>query len=194
MWRTRCGGFTLIEVLLAVTMAAMAGSVLLLGLHSSLQATDEALEQTIAAGMAQQLLDEAIGNLYCEPGTTGYGTVLGPTSWESQGTGRQRYNDIDDYNGVRTEPPKDAWEVALGTDDGNGGQRHPAFRAPAGIFDHWRQEIDVYYVSETNPGTKVPPGHIDYRAVEVRIIDDDPARGPRQLVQRRRVVAYVPTL
>jgi type II secretory pathway pseudopilin PulG len=191
----RTAAFTLIEALLAVAIAAMAGSVLLLGLHSSLQATDEAIKQTIATGMAQQLIDEVVGNLYCAPGASGYDTYLGCSSWESQGKGRERYNDSDDYNGLRAEPPKDPWGIALGADDGQGGQRHPAFQAPAGLFDHWRQEIDVYYVSETNPGTRLPPGQVsDYRAVEVRIVDDDPTRGPRQLVKLRRVVAYVPTM
>jgi type II secretory pathway pseudopilin PulG len=187
--------FTLIESLFAVVLAAMAGGVLLLGVYSSMQATDEGLKEAIASGMAQQLMDEAIGQLYCEPGSTGYATTLGPTVSESQGTCRERYVDTDDYNGVRCEPPKDLWGMPLGSDDGQGGLRNTAFRAPSGIFDHWRQEVDVYYVSQTNPATALPAGQVsDYRAVEVRIVDDNPQSGPRQLVKLRRVVAYVPTM
>ena len=191
----RKAAFTLIEALVSITIAAIAGGALLLGVNSSLQTTDEALKRTIATGMAQQLMDEAIGNLYCEPGITGYQTTLGPNSWESAGNGRERYNDIDDYNGVRTQPPKDTWAVPLGKDDGQGGQRHPAFQAPSGYYDNWRQEIDVYYVSAANLSQRLPNGQTsDYRAVEVRIVDNNPSRGPRELVKLRRVVAYVPSL
>jgi hypothetical protein len=166
-----------------------------MGTYSSLQATDESLKETIAAGMAQQLMDEAIGNLYCEPGSTGRTVSLGPTTAESQGTCRERYIATEDYNGVCCQPPKDLWGNALGSDDGRGGLRNTAFQAPSGIFGTWQQQVSVYYVSETNPGTALSAGQTsDYRAVEVRIVENNPRTGPRQLVKLRRVVAYVPTL
>jgi type II secretory pathway pseudopilin PulG len=191
----RRAAFTLVEALVAVTIAAVAASALLMGIHSSLQTTEAAMQQTIAAGMAQQLMDEVVGNLYCAPGTTGYDTSFSHSSWEGQGTGRERYNDIDDYHGERATPPKDPWGVVLGKDDGKGGQRHVAFQAPSGYFDKWQQEIDVYYVRETDPGVRLPSGQTsDYRAVEVRIVDIKPDGARRELVKLRRVVAYVPVL
>ncbi len=160
--------FTLVEALLAISVAALAGSVLLLGITSSLQTTNEALQQTIANGMAQQLMDEVVGG---------------------------RYHDVDDYDGVRRQPPTDPWGIELGKDDGEGGQRHPDFQAPAGFFDNWRQEIDVYYVGESDLTTALPAGQIrDYRAVVVRIVYVDPERGERVLAELRRVVAYVPPI
>ena len=78
-------------------------------------------------------------------------------------------------------------------DDGSGGVRHPAFQAPVGLFDRWCQEVDVYYVSETNPTQRLASGQVsNLRAVEVRIMENDPQRGWCQLARLRRTVAYVP--
>jgi type II secretory pathway pseudopilin PulG len=187
--------FTLVEALVAISITAIAASVLVLGIHSSLQTTDEALQQTIALGMAEQLLDEVLGARYHAVGVDGYQIIFGPSWYEEHGSGRERYDDIDDYDDLRCQPPEDLWGVELGTDDGEGDQRHPNFRAPAGLLDPWRQEVDVYYVNPSDLASPLPLGQVsDYRAVEVRILLADPDRGTRPLASLRRVVAYVPPL
>jgi len=161
--------FTLVEALVSITITAIAASVLLLGIESSLRTTDEGLEQTIATGMAQQLLDELVG--------------------------AHDRDQIDAYDGLRKQPPVDRWGIELGKDDGEGGERHPLFRAPEGFFDRWRQEIDVHCVSESALTTPLADGVTsDYRLVEVRITYDDPERGRRELAKLRRIVAYVQPL
>lgn len=153
---------------MSIAITAIAGSALLMGIHTSLQATGESLGQTIAGGLAEQLMDEILG---------------------------QPYDDIDDYNGLRRLPPADAWGIALGKDDGEGGLRHANFQVTNRILDNWRQEVDVYYVDESDPSTPLPAGQTsDYRMVEVRIVQVDPDRGNRQLATLRRVVAYVPPM
>ena len=187
--------FTLVEALIAISITAVAASVLLLGVHASLQTTDETLEQTVALGMAEQLLDEILGARYHAVGVDGYQINFGPSWYESYGSGRERYDDVDDYHGLRIEPPEDLWGVPLGTDDGQGGQRHPNFRAPAALLDRCRQEVDVYYVNESDLASPLPHGQVsDYRAVEVRILVVDPDGGTRPLASLRRVVAYVPPI
>jgi type II secretory pathway pseudopilin PulG len=187
--------FTLVEAMIAVSLAAVAGSVLLLGTASSQQAVGDTLRRTIAAGLAEQLMDEVLGQRYCAPGTDGYPTSLGPNSWEAAGVGRQRYNDIDDYHNVRTTPPKDLWGIELGKDNGQGGTRPAAFQAPGNLMANWRQEIDVYYVSASNLNTKLSSGQVsDYRVVEVRITEYVPNVGWKQWARLRRVVAYEPLL
>ena len=193
--RRRPAAFTLVEALVSISIAAVAGSVLLLGITSSLQTTTEALEGTIANGMAQELIDEVVGGRYHAVGEDGYRILLGRSWYEGSGSGRERYDDIDDYDNLRIQPPEDLWGIELGKDDGEGGARHPGCQAPAGFFKNWRQEIDVYYVDESDLSTRLPFGQVsDYRAVEVRIINNDPDRGPRELANIRRVVAYVPPL
>lgn len=189
------GAFTLIEAVVAMAVTVIAGSALLLGIHASLQATGDSLEQVIAQGMAEQLMDEVLGARYSAVGEGGHAVNLGQSSYESSGPGRQRYNDIDDYNGVRTQPPEDLWGIRLGADDGEGDVRHPAFIAPPAVLDDWRQEIDVYYVDPNDLSRRLPYGQVsDYRAVEVRIYRVSSERGRRELARLRRVVAYVPPL
>jgi type II secretory pathway pseudopilin PulG len=188
--RSSRAGFTMVEALVAITITALAGSVLFMGISASLQTTNAGMYGLIAQGMAQQLMDEIIGNRYCELGVSPYQYPLGVGPGE---TTRQLYDDIDDYNGLRVQPPKDFYSVALGTENGEGSQRNPLFFAPSGFFANWKQEVDVYYVSPTDMQTKLTAGQTsDYRVVEVRIIYNDPSRGARTLACLKRVVTYVP--
>ena len=184
-------GFTLVEAMVAISLAALAGSALLLQLNSSTQSTEYALKETIAAGMAQQLLDEAVGVRYCSGTNTAYQTTLGPSGAPT--ASRQSFTVSGDFNGYRRTLPVDPYGVALGLDDGQGGLRPAAFRAATNRYVQWRQEVDVTYVSEGN--WSVPAAApTDYRAVEVRIMELDPQRGPLLLTKLRRVIAYVPPL
>ena len=180
---------------MAISLAAIAGSVLLLGSSASIETTNDAMQRTIAYGMAQQLMDEVMGGRYMDLGGNPYANPIGPSASELVGGTRQLFDDIGDFNGYRCQPPTDFYGVALGTDDGQGGQRNAAFRCNTAYLQNWRQEIDVYYVSDTNLTTPLPSGQTsDYRAVEVRIMYNDPVRGPMQLAQILRIVTYVAPL
>ena len=185
-------GFTIVEACVAVAFAALAGSTLMMATFAALQTTHFAQDQTMALGMAQQLMDEVLGNRYLPDSGNPYATPIGPDSSET-GTSRKLFDNIGDYNGYRCQPPKDFWGVALGTDNGQGGQRDPNFQAPTSPFASWQQQVDVYYVAETNLTTPLSGSKTsDYQAVEVRIIYIDPNTGnTNQLASLRRVVAYV---
>ncbi|MEE8452850.1 MAG: type II secretion system protein [Thermoguttaceae bacterium] len=197
--------FTLVEAMLAIAFTAMAGSVLLLGIGGSVQTTSDALHETVAQGMAQQLMDEVLGGRYAELGSDGYAVTLGPSAEETGGAGRELFDDIADYNLLRTRPPQDPWGIDLGKEDGQGSTRHVDFWAPAdragadvgriSFFAGWRQEVDVYYVAESDLTLRLPAGQwSDYRAVEVRIVQEVAGGSLRELAKLRRVVAYVPPL
>jgi prepilin-type N-terminal cleavage/methylation domain-containing protein len=188
-------GFTLIEAMAAIAVAAIAGSALLLGVTASIQNTDDAMRRTMAYGMAQQLIDEVVGCRYADLGNGGHDVPIGPTGSEAAGGTRQSFHDCGDFNGYRSQPPKDPYNVALGAEDGQGGVRNPNFQASTAYLQNWRQEVDVYYVGETDLNTALPAGQTsDYRAIEVRIIYNDPKSGPTQLAKIRRVVTYVAPL
>ncbi len=194
MYSKPSGGFTLIEAIVSTTIAAIAGTALLQGVYGSIASTKLSQEQTIAMGLAQQLMDEISGKTYCAVRNQPYETTLGPSASESVGVGRSLYNDIDDYNGVRGSPPKDPWNVLIGDDDGHGSSRHPSLRDSA-YLSKWRCETDVYYVSASDLKTKLGAGQTsDYRIVEVRVYVDDPNGARRNLVTLKRLFAYVPTL
>jgi len=188
-------GFTLVEALVSIAIAAIAGSTLLLGITSSLQMTGESLEQTIAGGLAEQLMDEVLGGRYASVGAGGHQTTFEASAYELSGSHRERYDDVDDYDGLRRLPPADAWGIPLGTDDGEGGLRHANLQVTNRMLDNWRQEVDVYYVDESDLSARLSAGQTsDYRMIEVRIVRVDPARGNRILAALRRVVAYVPPM
>ncbi len=193
--RRAAHGFTLIEALAAIALTAVAGSALLLGMTASLQNTDDALRRTVAIGMAQQLMDEAVGCRYMELGGSPYDAVPGPNASESAAGTRLLFDDVDDFYGYRCQPPKDLYGIELGKDNGQGGERNPTFWCSPTFLQNWRQEVDVYYVSESDLTTRLPAGQTsDYRMVEVRVVANDPKSGPIVLANIRRVVAYVAPL
>lgn len=185
-------GFTLTEALVALSLTAMAGAVLLVSAQSALDTGDEALEQTIALGMAQQLIDEALGATYCAKDASPTDTFLGRNSYEDGGLGRERYSDTDDYNGLRISPAEDRFGSTLGTGNGAGTARHANFRLRSNYFTNWRQEVDIYYVSDSNPSVRLTgTSTSNSRAVEVRITRTDSAGRRRELAKVRRVYSYV---
>ncbi len=162
----RFAGFTLIEALVAISITALAGSVLLLGVHASLQSTEDALRQTIASGLAQHLMNE----------------VVGAPSIEA----------IDEYDGFESQPPGDAWGVALGTDDGKGGQRPPSLQMPAGLLAQYAWEVRIHRVDPADLTARLAAGApSDYRLVEVRVTCNAPNTAPRELARLQSVVAHV---
>jgi len=186
-------GLTLIEAIISMSIVAIAGTSLMLALGSALQTTNWTVDQAIAQGLAEQLVDEVAGKRYHDPAGGSQETILGPSGAEAAGPGRSLFNDADDYNGFRAQGAEDIWGRPLGTGDGAGGDRHLNFQSPAGSFDDWRQEIDVYYVDDDDHSIRLGPGSTSFtRAVEVRILVDDPLDGLRELANVRRVFSYLP--
>jgi prepilin-type N-terminal cleavage/methylation domain-containing protein len=187
-------GFTLVEAMVATTIIAVAGSALLLGVANSMNTTEMSLEQTLAAGMAEQLLNEVAARRYMQPGASPYDTNLGPGGSETAGSGRERFNDLDDYAALLNSPPRDRWGVLLGKEDQAGDQRHPHFRVMSNYFSTWRQKVHVNYVNATNLSTALGAGaSSNYRQVTVTITRVDPQSGERELAKISRVFSYVPT-
>ena len=186
-------GFTLVEALISTAIATIAGSALLLGISSSIQTTDAVLEQALAEGLAQQLMDEIAGCRYVEAGSIATPLTLGTESGEAVGVSREFFDDLDDFNGLNASPPRDLWGVLVGEDDGIGGQRHPSFRSPLNTIDNWREQVDVYYVAEGDLQTPLGAGATsDYRVVRVRIWIDVAGQAPRLLKELKRVFVHVP--
>ena len=191
--QARRAAFTLVEAMVSTSITVIAGSAVLLGVASSMKTSSDMLNQTIAAGMAQQLMDEIAGQIYCADLTNPYQYPLSPNAYELAGVCRERFNDIDDYNGYSSPSPKDRWGAVLGTDDGQGGTRNPLFSLPASTFANWQPSVSVYYVSPTNQSQALPVGQTSaYRAAEVRIYFNHPTQGQRLLASVRRVFSYVP--
>jgi type II secretory pathway pseudopilin PulG len=186
-------GFTLVEAVVSTAIVTIAGSALLLGIASAIETTDMVLEQTLAEGMAQQLMDEIAGCRYAEPGAGGHQTSLGPESGEALGDSREAFDDLDDYHGLSVSPPCDPWGVPLGQDDGLGAKRPPALRAAKGSFQGWQQRVEVYYANPTDFTRSLTSGQTsDYRVVRVSVYLNEKNNAGRLLAQLTRVFSYVP--
>ncbi|MBA4018346.1 MAG: hypothetical protein C0483_14365 [Pirellula sp.] len=185
-------GFTLIETMTAMAILALVGGTLMANMAATTNTSQDAVDRAIAQGMAQQLLDEICGMKYAESLGTEYDTGIGPGSPETSAGARKEFDDIDDYLGVNTSVPTDRWGIALGTDNGRQGSRLAAFRAPSTFFTGWRQQVDVFYVNDTNLATKLTSGTSSHRKIEVRITAAQADGRIRELAYISRVVAYVP--
>ncbi len=186
-------GFTLAEALLALTITVTAGSAVILGITSSVQTSEIALEETIARGLAEQMMDEIAGWRYVEPSGDPYQTTLGPELGETAVSDRLPFDDVDDFTVLANNPPTDYWGVALGTDDGEGSFRHPEVQAPSNYLSGWSRVVDVYYANPPNFDTPLPGGTTsDHKVVVVQVTRTDSSGAVRELARLRRVFSYVP--
>lgn len=169
----------------------MAGAVLLLAVDSTLNTTTDSVQSTIADGLAQQLLDEITTKRFVAAGTDPLTGAFGPSSGEASGSGRERYDDTDDYHGFIALPAEGRYGEPLGTGNDSGGNRLASMRVPDGFFDRWRQRVEVYFVDPTDHRIRLTSGSSHYRAIEVHVeqVEDDGTVVP--LATRKRVVAYV---
>lgn len=179
-----------------MTITGLAASALLYGVQSSLQQTTSAVEETIAAGLAEQMMDEVLGTQQTEE-MIGMGIVpgylIGKIPFRGMFVGsREYYNRIDDYLLYFDQPPHDEYGVRLGRGDGRGGERHKSFWVPPSYLANWARIVDVYYVSEDDLETRLPLGATSQcRAIEVTVFRYDAGRGGRALSELTRVVSYV---
>jgi type II secretory pathway pseudopilin PulG len=184
--------FSLIEALIALTITSMAGAILLLGVQSSLDTTIEAVERTIADGVAQQTMDEILTKRYVAQGGNPLGTTLGPLLNEILGSGGTAlFGEVDAYAGYLAQPIKGTWGETLGTGDDSGNLRLENFRVRSDYFQNWRVRVDVYYVNPTN-NLQTSSTPTNFRAIEVNVELVRPNGAIFPLANRKRVIAYIP--
>lgn len=189
----RKSGFTLVEIMVSISLMAFAASVILLAVETSVDNSAQSIEKTIAAGMAKQLMNEVLGKRYKSAGTNPYQYPLSASNWERNGIGRERFDATGDFNGFLTQGAQDRWGNPLGKGDDVGSLRNTSFRVPDGYFDRWEQYIQVYYVDENDPSERLPAWQTsNFRAVEVTISKKGLDNVYRELASLRRVYVYVP--
>ncbi len=191
--RFRCA-FSLVEVLVSLTIIGLAGAALLLAAESTTQTGNDALSATIAHGIAEQILDDVMGQRYVA--ATDSPTVLpfGIEAGESNNPVKiVLFDDTDDFHGLDQTPPLDPWGVALGQGDSAGGLRPEDFRVSASSFANWRTTVAITYVNETNPAVDLTGSATSgMRAVTVTV--KRTVNGVTDtLTKIRRVFSYVPT-
>lgn len=184
-------GFSLIEALIALSITSIAGAVLLLSVESSLDTTIEAVDKTIADGIAQQTIDEMLTKRFVGPAENPLTAVLGALSSELQNLGTSLFDDVDDYAGYIAQPLKGQSGETLGTGDDNGGLRLQNFRVRSDYFQNWRVRVDVYYVNPDNHLVRSTSA-TNFRMIDVNVELVRSNGTVLPLANRKRMVAYVP--
>ncbi|GIW92504.1 MAG: hypothetical protein KatS3mg110_0545 [Pirellulaceae bacterium] len=192
--RTAGSGFTVVEALVAMALAGLVASSLLLSAYTGATGALESYETLVASAIAEQLMAEITGQPYREKGQSAYQWPLGPETNDGSPVrpgARSHFDDMDDYAGYRA-PVVDRWGFALGTQDGAGGQRDPAFRMPEKFFEGWTVSVSVAYVAEGAWDTDLAPGSTsDYRSVTI-VINKSIGGRTRELARRRQIIGFVP--
>lgn len=186
----RCG-FSLVEVLFALTILALAGSVMLLTVESTIAGSSDSIDRALAEGMAKLLLDEVMTQRYVEAGASPLQVGLGPGGDEPN---RSQYDDSDDYHGYVATPPKDRFGQTLGWGDSSGNLRIASLRANNNLYANWRQRVEVYYVSAADHSQRLTGSSTsNFRAIEVHIEAVAADGAVTNLATQRRVYATLPT-
>jgi type II secretory pathway pseudopilin PulG len=126
----RFRGLTLIEVVASTMIVGMLAVATLNSLGAATRSADTIGNRAIAAGLADELLSEIVQQAYIDPNSSS--PVFGHESGEST-TLRSAFDDVDDYNGWTSSPPKyrDGTTIPNRT--------------------NWRQTVAVTWVVPSNP-------------------------------------------
>ena len=169
---------------------ALAGAVLLLSVESSLSTTTDAVDRTIADGIAQQVLDQILTRRSADETGGGLPSALGAAADELLGVGSELFDDVDDFAGYTMQPPEDRFGQPLGAGNDQGGSR-PVNSAPSGFLQNWRVRVLVYYVDPIDHRSTSATATA-YRAVEILVEKVNPDGRVIPLANRKRVITYIP--
>lgn len=124
------GGFTFVEILITLVFLSVAFLAVTSQFPLGLTVSETAEDLTIEVNLAQELMEEIRTLAWQEYA----GAPLGPDTGE---TGREWYDDIDDYHGLAEQPPVDITGAPM---DGTGGSPD---------FSQYLRSVSVAYVDTT---------------------------------------------
>ena len=190
----RCA-FSLVEVLVSLAIIGMAGAALLLATESANQNGNDALSATIARGIAEQVLDDVMGQRYMAVGESSTVLPLGIETGEASTPVKTAlFDDTDDFHGLDQSPPLDRWGISLGQGNGAGGLRPDDFRLSPSYLANWRLTVAIRYVDEANPAADLA-GNATGGMRSATVTVTRTVNGVTDtLAQVRRVFSYVPTI
>jgi len=205
---SRRRAFSLLEAMVSLTLLTMIAAVLIGAAQSAANSVSMSMDEFTAEGIAQQVMDEAMGYPYVDQSFTASNpnaveiTAMG----NSQNSGSRYGNgwgDIDDFNGATptstyvNQPPTDCWGATYGlgagtNTSGNPDLRNPSFQLSNTYFSNWQLQTNCYYVSPTDFTQQLTTGTSWFRALEVRVYRVLPNGSLLLLRELRRVHCHVP--
>ncbi|MFT7642486.1 MAG: type II secretory pathway pseudopilin PulG, partial [Pirellulaceae bacterium] len=190
--------FSLVEAIMALAMLAFAGSILLMVSSTAIDTADDSLEQLLARGFAERMVDEVLSFPYMENPSGGNQTMPGPEAgefvtlnlglyWGS----RVGFDDTGDFNKYVSYPLSNRYGVELGKDIHNGpGTRVASGQVKNELFNTWYGLVYVKYADSSNLSQDLTSGTSDYRSVTVHIMDSK-AEPDREIYRVRRVYSFL---
>lgn len=180
-------GLTMVESLVAMSIATVAGTAMLTSISTAISSSTEAADSAVAAGLVEQLVDEISATRF--PAATNV-TLAQPKV-------RSTFDDIDDFANWIATPPTDPSGQPIGTEAAPSvgtGQRTSLMQADASFLLNLTQEIVVERVQPSGTGGwTVVTQHTNYRRVTVRIKKSAPNTAEKTLAEIVRIFTYVPS-
>ena len=200
--------FSLLEAMVSLTLLTMIAAVLIGAAQSAANSVSLSMDEFTAEGIAQLVMDEAMGYTYVDQSYTASDpngveiTAMG-NSVNSGSRYGGSWGDIDDFNGASptttyvNQPPTDCWGATFGlgagtNTAGNPDLRNPSFQLSSNYFSNWQLQTNCYYVSPTDFSQRLTTGTSWFRALEVRVYRVLPDGSLLLLRQLRRVHCHVP--
>ena len=187
--------FSLVEVLVSLSIIGMAGAALLLATESTTQVGNDAVSATIARGIAEQILDDLLGRRYVAVGEAATVLPLGPESGETSTPPKTiLFDDTDDFDGLQLSPPVDPWGISVGQGNGAGGTRPDDFRVSTSFFANWKVTVAIRYANESNPAMDLTGSSTSGMRSATVTVSRTLNGVTDELAKIRRVFAHVPTI
>lgn len=183
-------GFSLVESLISVSLATLAGGALLTAVGSTVLISTESTQTVIAQGIADQLMDE-LATVKFPRSTTG-----SSQSGSGNGTSRATFDDLDDYNGWNASPPRTRDGMILGSERmtiGSTSTQRPAdFQPDPRFISRFRQQVTVEKITEVSGGSwAVVSSNTSLRRVTVTVSLTDARNQTKVLAVQTRVFSDV---
>ena len=137
----RSRGFTLIGLITVIIVGAIAVPPMMVGLSSWLDTAHQSERMEIAVQLAVDLMEEILAQDFADPDGTDTETL------------RADFDDVEDYNGWSSSPPKDA--------QGNSLTQYSTYTRSVSIIGVPQWDL--------TPGTPLVPGSTDFMVVTVRV-------------------------
>lgn len=173
-------GLTALESLLSVAIVSITGGALLSALASAIQSSREVALTTVARGLADQLLCEAVA--LPVPAGTASATPAGP---------RSGFSAIDHYDGWSESPPQDRFGRTIGTEGTLAGAvaRPAGMQADASLLARFGRTVAVEKVAPSSGTWAATAAETPFRRITVRVTFTENGRA-RTLAEVSRIVCH----
>lgn len=153
-------GFTLIELVIIIVIVALAIPPLIKMVSEGTQKSGDSELVSTAAILAQDLMEEIKSKRWDENSPLAGGTIADASKTYPLGAEealRTGYDDVDDYDGLSNNPPRDAQNNQIND------------------YTGFTRSVDVIYVAETNLDTENPgvlpnpPVESNYKRIAITV-------------------------